>query len=141
MRRIRLHRRIADALESAYARSIDAHLAELAFHFVEAVLGSAVTDLDGSDELRGKAIDYARRAGDQASRSLAYEEAARLYAMALRVLRTGTERDERLEAQILIAEATHSLGLATWMRRGLASSRQHVSLEQSARERFWRRPP
>jgi tetratricopeptide (TPR) repeat protein len=108
VRRIRLHRRIADALESTYARSLDAHLAELAFHFVEAALGSAITDLEASSELTAKAIDYARRAGDQAARSLAYEEAARLYAMALRVLRgerpgDTTDRDQRLEAQILIA--------------------------------------
>jgi hypothetical protein len=103
VRRIRLHRRIAEALETTYARSLDSHLAELAFHFVEAALGSAAVDRHDTTDLEAKAIRYAQRAGDQAARALAYEEAARLYAMALAVLRLDAEHDERLEAQILIA--------------------------------------
>ena len=36
LRRVRLHRRIGEALEDLYAAKADAHLAELAFHFFEA---------------------------------------------------------------------------------------------------------
>ena len=78
-RRVRLHRRVAHVLEEFHAASIDAHLAELAFHYVEAAQGGdetlAQTDVE---RIGSKAVDYARRAGDDAARSLAYEEAARL---------------------------------------------------------------
>jgi DNA-binding SARP family transcriptional activator len=72
-RRARLHRRVGEALEELYAGDVDSHLAELAHHFLEA---SPAGD-------PGKAIDYARRAAERAVSSLAYEEAVRLYRMAL----------------------------------------------------------
>ena len=55
---------------------LDAHLAELAHHFFEAAAGG-----DGQ-----KAVDYARRAGSRAVALLAYEEAVRLYDMAIEAL-------------------------------------------------------
>ena len=68
-RRMRLHRSVGEALEALYATDPDPHLAELAHHFHEAVPAADA----------GKAIEYARRAGDRAATLLAYEEAARLY--------------------------------------------------------------
>ena len=83
-RRARLHRRIAEVLEDVYASSLDAHLAELALHYIEAARSDGATlGADGSEHAGLKATAYARRAGDQAARSLAYEEADRLYRMAL----------------------------------------------------------
>jgi DNA-binding SARP family transcriptional activator len=73
--RARLHRRVAEVLEALYAASPEAHLAELAHHFSMAVPASTPE----------KAIEYARRAGDQAARVTGYEEAARLYRLALRI--------------------------------------------------------
>ncbi|HEX2128576.1 MAG TPA: BTAD domain-containing putative transcriptional regulator, partial [Solirubrobacterales bacterium] len=84
-RRQRLHRDLGELLERRYAADPDPHLAELAQHF-----SSAGVEGDPS-----RAFDYARRAGDRAVRLLAHEEAARLYALALRVL-DGTPGDQRV---------------------------------------------
>jgi tetratricopeptide (TPR) repeat protein len=83
--RAELHRRIAMALESMSRTRRRAGLAELAFHAVQAVRLAAGAQ-GASDPLAERAVEYARRAGDEAARSLAYEEAARLYGMALDVL-------------------------------------------------------
>jgi predicted ATPase len=66
--RARLHRRVAEVLEALYAENPDAHLAELAHHF-----SLAVPAVESS-----KAVEYLKRAADQATDMLAYEEAARL---------------------------------------------------------------
>jgi hypothetical protein len=84
-RRARLHRRIGDTLESLYGGTPDTHLAELAHHFFEACQGGDVSGA-GTQTASELAIGYARDAGDQALRSLAYEEASRMYRMALTVL-------------------------------------------------------
>jgi predicted Ser/Thr protein kinase/tetratricopeptide (TPR) repeat protein len=75
-RRVRLHRRVAEAIEHLAQGRPDPPLADLAYHFVQAATA------DTAD----KAIDYATRAGDRAADALALEEAARLYDMALRSL-------------------------------------------------------
>jgi DNA-binding SARP family transcriptional activator len=69
-RRVRLHRAAVDGLAELYGPDPGAHLTELAHHAIA-----------GSDFER--ALDFARRAGDRALASLAYEEAARLYQVAL----------------------------------------------------------
>ncbi len=71
--RARLHLRAAEVLETLYGGDPEPHLAELAHHFSLAV-PAATPD---------KAVDYARRAADRALSQLAYEEAARLYELAL----------------------------------------------------------
>lgn len=87
-RRLQQHRRAGEALEAAYAVDPGPHLAELARHFLAAApAGSA-----------GKAIEYARRAGDRAASQLAYEEAARLYEEALALVDDDTSRCELLLA-------------------------------------------
>jgi DNA-binding SARP family transcriptional activator len=70
------HLRAAEVLERLYGSNPQPHLAELAHHFSQA--------LPSGDPAR--AVAYARRAGDHAIALLAYEEAARLYALALRAL-------------------------------------------------------
>jgi len=72
-RRLQLHQQAGHALEAAYVGDLDSHLTELAHHFFAA----------SSSGEEGKALDYARRAGERAVSLLAYEEAARLYEMAL----------------------------------------------------------
>ncbi len=74
--RSRLHRRIAVALEAETRSSADPPLAELAHHFGGAVLGG---DL-------GKAIHYARLAGEHALALFAFEEAAAHFESALEAL-------------------------------------------------------
>jgi DNA-binding CsgD family transcriptional regulator len=71
-RRQLLHQRAADALVAASTDNPDVHLPELVYHLSQA--GASYSD---------KAAASAFRAGDQASAVFAYEEAARLYQMAL----------------------------------------------------------
>lgn len=90
-RRLRLHRAIGETLEALYARNPDPHLAELAHHYLKA--GSLSAD---------KAIEYAERAGDRAASQHGYEEAARHYSTALRMLETtGSDDDHRICAILL----------------------------------------
>ena len=65
-RRVRLHARIAEALEELYGDDAGAHAAELAHHFAEAeaVLGN------------GKLVEYGILAGERALGTFAFEEAA-----------------------------------------------------------------
>lgn len=91
--RMTLHTRAAQVLRQLYSTDEEAHLAELAHHFFEAApLGEAVT-----------AVDYARRAGDEAAHSLAYEEAARLYRMAVQALELTEPVDHKLLGELLLA--------------------------------------
>lgn len=95
VRRMRLHQRIAGTLE-AEAGADDELLAELAYHYFEcAWAGNAA-----------KAVEYCRRAADQAMSRVAYEGAAELYDRALHALEELDDelpdRDE-LQAELLIA--------------------------------------
>ena len=94
-RRVQLHRQVGEALEALYSSDLDAHLAELAHHFFESAAGG-----DGQ-----KAVDYARRAGSRAVALLAYEEAARLYEMALEALGPDAAATARLRCELLLALA------------------------------------
>lgn len=102
-RRVRLHGRIAEVLEQLSAGAADANLAELAFHFFQAVQGIDAERVEGAGQPGDKAIDYARRAAEQAARSYAYEEASRLYRMALAVLDLAASPDEQMRTEILLA--------------------------------------
>ena len=85
-RRVRLHRLVIETLESGAG----ADVAELAHHAIA-----------GSDFEKG--LRYAYRAGDRALELLAYEEAARLYAMALEALELSTPADERMRCELSIS--------------------------------------
>lgn len=86
-RRVLLHRRVMQALESDGS---DSQLAELAHH---AVAGS---DFD-------RAVRYARRAGDEALALSAYEEAARLYETALEALALARAGEPSARCELLLA--------------------------------------
>jgi tetratricopeptide (TPR) repeat protein len=95
VRRMRLHQRIATTLEAASGGD-DELLAELAHHYFEcAWAGNAA-----------KAVEYCRRAGDQAIERLAYEGAAEMYDRALHALEElDDELPDRgaLQAELLVA--------------------------------------
>lgn len=74
-RRVRLHRRVGEALEELYSESIERHLPELAHHFREAARSGETA----------RALEYTTRAGEHAAQVLAYEDAARHYEHALEV--------------------------------------------------------
>lgn len=88
--RVRSHRLAVDALESLYGEDPGQHLTELAHHAIA-----------GSDFVKG--LRYARRAGDRARTLLAYEEAARLYRLALDAFDLGHVRDERQRCELLLS--------------------------------------
>jgi DNA-binding SARP family transcriptional activator len=94
-----LHRRTGEVLAELYTDDQEPHLAELARHFL------------AGDEVE-RAVDYARRAGDQALRLLAYEEAARLYQAALEALGAGELQsgEERCELMLALGDAQARAG-------------------------------
>ena len=92
--RRRLHRRVADSLENGRSDAPESRLAELAHHFFESER-DPVADR--------KAVEYARRAGVEASRSLAFEDAARLYRIALAALERSATSDPKARLEILLA--------------------------------------
>jgi DNA-binding SARP family transcriptional activator len=92
-RRVQLHRRIGDALEELYADNLEPHLAELAHHFYESARPT----------LAEKALAYARRAAERSLALLAYEEAARLFVVALRVLDNMQSPDDRIRCDLLLS--------------------------------------
>ena len=81
--RANLHRLTGDALENRHRDTAVAPLVQLAYHFSEA----AVID----QTARGKAFVYASDAGSRAFAELAYEEAARLFDLALRMGEGGAD--------------------------------------------------
>ncbi len=94
----RMHQRIALALEQVFARSMDEHAGLLAHHFLRAApLGQPT-----------KAVYHASKAGEMATRSAAYEQAASHYRDALGVLELGPQDAER-RCELLVA-----LGDALW---------------------------
>jgi class 3 adenylate cyclase len=92
-KRGRLHRRIATVIERTYADRLDAHLPELAYHWLQAAREG---DLD-------KALDYALRAASRADALLAYEETVRICDAALRALDLMEEPDARRRCELLLA--------------------------------------
>ncbi|MGH2455791.1 MAG: ATP-binding protein [Candidatus Limnocylindria bacterium] len=111
-RRMSLHRRIADTLLSLYGSASEAHLAELAYHYMEAArAGDTEPDPSGRPAWV-LAVEYARQAGDLALRSLAYEEAARLHRMGLAVLdlHAPTDSEQRLDMLLRLGEAEARAG-------------------------------
>jgi DNA-binding SARP family transcriptional activator len=88
-RRTELHHQVVEALERLYGDEPGPHLAELAHHAVSA------RSFD-------KGLSYAQRAGDRALDLLAYEEAARLYGLALQVLELGKLDDVGTRCELLL---------------------------------------
>jgi DNA-binding SARP family transcriptional activator/tetratricopeptide (TPR) repeat protein len=108
-KRIGLHRRVVEALEALYGAESAHHLNELALH---AVAGSEFE----------RAISFARRGGDRALAMLAYEEAVRLYELALDALALSAADEER-RCELLLA-----LGDAR-TRSGDSAAAKHAFLE------------
>jgi hypothetical protein len=71
--RMEAHRAVGEALEHVYRGAIEAHLPELAHHFLSSAPRGDLA----------KAVDYAERAAERALEDLAYEQAADLFARAL----------------------------------------------------------
>ncbi|HMC81487.1 MAG TPA: hypothetical protein VKO35_13155, partial [Acidimicrobiia bacterium] len=94
VRRVALHRRVAESIETIYDAALDDHLPALAHHWARAAAPAAATD---------KAVAYAKRAGDRALAQLAHDEAVAYYQQALERLDTGQPRvDSRQRLDLLL---------------------------------------
>jgi class 3 adenylate cyclase len=129
VRRMRLHQRIATTLESEPGAD-DELLAELAHHYFEcAWAGNAA-----------KAVEYCRRAADQAMARLAYEGAADLYDRALHALEELDEklpdRDEQ-QAELLVARCEALLAAGDVASAAGAVSQLQAATRDSARLAAW----
>ncbi len=98
-RRAALHGEVAHALE----HQMDAPLAELAHHALEAAEGGADVE---------RAVEHARRAAAEATVRLAYEDAAALYERALQALALRAPTDPAVRAELLadLGEARQRTG-------------------------------
>ena len=94
-RRVRLHQRIGETLETLHGADLGPHLAELAYHFTQAAVGGGAE----------RAIDYGRRAGEYALSLAAYEQAVRHFAAALEVAEDAGA-DVAVRADLLLAQGT-----------------------------------
>jgi DNA-binding SARP family transcriptional activator len=110
------HLRAGEILDRLYALDPEPHLAELAHHFFEA--------LPSGDPLR--AVAFAQRAGNHAVALLAYEEAARLFALALRALdlQTGEVSESRCTLLVALGDA--------WARAGDEPPAREAFLDAAA---------
>jgi len=126
-RRVRLHRRVADAIERLTHNMPSPPLAELAYHFSQAASAGAVD----------KAVDYAIRAGDRAADGLAHEQAARLFDLALHSLElrpTGPETElRRVDLHARRASCFGALGQWTLEVRELEAALHHLDPQQIER--------
>ncbi|WP_445164442.1 BTAD domain-containing putative transcriptional regulator [Mycobacterium sp. Dal123C01] len=129
VRRMRLHQRIATTLE-AQPGADDELLAELAHHYFEcAWAGNAV-----------KAVEYCRRAADQAMARLAYEGAADLYDRAIHALEEIDDelpdRDDQT-AELLVARCEALLAAGDVASAAGAVSQLQQATVDSARLAAW----
>lgn len=92
-RRVRAHRRAAEAIEAVYAPFLDDHLPALAHHYSRAAAPSADTD---------KAVEYAVRAAERASRQLAHDEAVAFHHRAFDLLDARAAPDDAARLKLLI---------------------------------------
>jgi DNA-binding NarL/FixJ family response regulator len=92
-RRVRLHGRVGEVLETVYARHPEPHLAELAHHYVAAAPGGQAA----------RAVRVATLAGRRALELLAWEEAAGLFERALAALDLAKRPDQRERCELLLA--------------------------------------
>ena len=114
-RRLRLHLRVATALEAAGARP-----GALAHHFFAArKIGAAE-----------KAVHYAVLAGEEAAQSLAYEDSVGQYRRALEAIAADPAADEVRRCDILLA-----LGRVQWRAGDAAARATYLEAATSARER------
>ena len=129
VRRMRLHQRIAATLENETGAD-DELLAELAHHYFEcAWAGNAA-----------KAVEYCRRAADQAMARLAYEGAADLYDHALHALEELDDelpnRDEQT-ADLLVARCEALLAAGDVVSAAGAVAQLQGATHDSARRKAW----
>jgi class 3 adenylate cyclase len=103
-RRVSLHRRVAQAIETCHAGALGDYLPALAHHWARASAPAADTT---------RAVDYATRAGDRALAQLAHHEAVVYYRQALDLLDAAETRSitlQRCDLLLMLGEAQRQAG-------------------------------
>ena len=101
-RRVRIHLRVGEAIETVHALHLDEHMPALVHHWSRAAAPRAET---------ARAVRYALRAGDLAQAQLAHQEAAGYYRQGLELLESGDGDDaQRAQLLVLLGEAQHRMG-------------------------------
>jgi len=93
-----LHRAAALAIEEVHRDNLESHLADLARHWRAAEAGTGRL---------GTAVDWAERAAREANRRLAFEEAIRLYKLALDVGGTNIGRERLCDLLLALADSQY----------------------------------
>jgi len=102
-RKVTLHRKAAQAIETIHKSALDDYLPALAHHWARASAPAADT---------ARAIDYATRAGDRALAQLAHDEAVTYYRQALELLQVAGDsaRGQHIDLLIALGEAQRRAG-------------------------------
>jgi tetratricopeptide (TPR) repeat protein len=101
-RRVRLHLRVGEAIETVHALRLDEHMPALVHHWSRAAAPRAET---------ARAVRYTIRAGDLAQAQLAHDEAVSYYRQGLELLEAGGGDDaQRAQLLVLLGEAQHRMG-------------------------------
>jgi class 3 adenylate cyclase/tetratricopeptide (TPR) repeat protein len=101
-RRVQLHLRVGEAIETVHAGHLDEHMPALAHHWARAAAPRAET---------ARGVSYAARAGDLAQAKLAHQEAVGYYRQALELMEVGGGDDaQRAGVLVSLGEAQHRMG-------------------------------
>jgi DNA-binding NarL/FixJ family response regulator len=122
-RRRSLHLAAGEATESNFSEDIEPHLSVLAYHFH---IGAAPGNY-------AKVLDYATRAGDRAIEVFAYEEAARMYQIAIEALqseRSTSGADILADLHLKRARAFGAITMWAEARRALESALPLLSVDR-----------
>ncbi len=103
VRRTRAHRQVAEAIEATVGKTSGARVGELAHHWLSA----------SQPANAGKAIGYARQAGEAALAALAPDDAVRYFSRALHLAERAPEDDPVVDCDLRLAlgEAQRQAGL------------------------------
>jgi class 3 adenylate cyclase/tetratricopeptide (TPR) repeat protein len=116
-RKVTLHRKVAEAIETVQHGALDDHLPALAHHWARASAPAADT---------ARAVEYTRRAGDRALAQLAHDEAVAYYRQALELLDVGgghSDPTQRLQLLLALGEAQRRAGDPAYRETLLAGAR------------------
>ena len=114
-RKVTIHRKAAEAIETIHKGALDDYLPALAHHWARASAPAADTD---------RAVDYATRAGDRALTQLAPDEAIAYYRQALELLDVAESAEgQRIRLLIALGEAQCQAGDPAHRETLLAASR------------------
>lgn len=140
IRRSALHLAVGSALEKVRGMDPAAQLSALAYHFCAA--------LPGGDS--AKAVEYARRAAARSDAMFAFEEAARLYLLALQALDDTSPAGARKRLELLIAlgeaqtragenlQAAETIQQAAGSAKALGLATEYARAARAFEEATWR---